>query len=582
MSRRLFTCKPNFARCLIAGLSALPVTTFAQTLGDEVILSSLGDPIEVEIAVDDWEGFDISQLTVGNGNAEQYELFGLEYQPILDDLSFSIVGPNLAGEVKVLISSRQPVSEPFLELLLVLNWSAGSTLRDYVLLFDPPSLTQPPATSNQELPQQQSPQQQVAVTTPPTSPPEPTSTSQPDVRTQVAIAVDDVAGTATDAVPSTDALDVERRRYSVRNNDTLWVIARQFQPAGATENLYQFLVSLHDLNREAFINGNISLLRSGAELMIPTARDVSSINPATAQTLFEGRWADGTRVATGTASAPPPEFARLNEPVEEQAPEPAEPQRPPGSELPLAPENSGLLTTGTTEVAVVVEERSPPLTESPEALEGVPQVEATVIGGLASPLAPSDNPYLQQVVDSAQRIQQLLESRQQRLVQVEEQLLAMRVQMQEAQIAALELNAKLRDATAAREQQKAANLRNTAFLGTLVAGLMLALVVALRKVVQLYGQIGALNRARQSARQSVSMVAEPTTRFVAQGEVEVVEMEPALITDAPAQTGGTDEIDRDMDKIPPIDAGSPDVVDFLVVEPASPVEEPAEAPKSTV
>lgn len=593
--------------CLVPALLVVPCAVQAQRLGDEAVLSRLGDPVEVEIAVEDWQGFDVSQLTVGVGNAEQYELFRLEYQSILNDLNFALVGPNAAGEMKVLISSREPVSEPFLELLLVLSWPSGSTLRDYVLLFDPPSTTPAVSTNAAPAPAPAPPQTRLrTVVVAPPADAEPASSPAPDqtnVRTQVAIEVDAVAeGAAASPASTTDALNVERRRYQVRTGDTLWIIARQFQPAGAAENLYQFLVSLHDLNRDAFINGNISLLQTGSDLMIPTARDVSSINPSSAQTVFEGRWADGTRVANGEAAALPPEFVALNEGPDEEAPasEPAEPELPAGTETPANENNEGLLTTASTAViAVGVEteevlpaedvpaEEALPVEEEP--LPQAPASNADSEAAVAIPedlLAPSDNPYLQKVTDSAVAIKDLLETRQQRMVEVEEQLLAMRIQMQEAQVAALELNAKLREAIEQREVQRESSLRNIAFLTTLVIGLVAALVFALRKMVTMHRQIQALARFKQEARQRKAAMVEQEEKFLGEGQATVVEEvavieELTLAEPVPAASFNA-EIERDRDKVPDIDMSSPEAVDFLVGKPAEPIEESPEAPKSSM
>ena len=85
--------------------------------------------MEVEIEVRDWQNIELSVVQVASATPQQYEAFGLLYQPLLDTLSFNVVGPNLAGEVKILVSSREPANEPFLELLLVLRWSQGSSLR---------------------------------------------------------------------------------------------------------------------------------------------------------------------------------------------------------------------------------------------------------------------------------------------------------------------------------------------------------------------------------------------------------------------------------------------------------------------
>src|SRR5690606_14217256 len=130
------------------------------------------------------------------------------------------------GEVKLLVSSQEPVDEPYVELLLEMRWPGGAQLREYVLLFDLPGRNRLVA-GNENPPR-------VAV---PATP----------------------AATAM----SRAAAEGERSRYQVREGDGLWVIGQRFRPPTGVDNLYQVLLSLHDLNRTAFINGNITLLKPG-------------------------------------------------------------------------------------------------------------------------------------------------------------------------------------------------------------------------------------------------------------------------------------------------------------------------------
>jgi pilus assembly protein FimV len=110
----------------------------AVTLGQEAVLSQLGDPIEVEIDVLQWEDIDIGRVQISLASPSEYENFKLSWSSVLEQLNFNLVGPNTRGEVKVLVSTREPVAEPYVELLLVMRWPGGSLLREYVLLFDLP------------------------------------------------------------------------------------------------------------------------------------------------------------------------------------------------------------------------------------------------------------------------------------------------------------------------------------------------------------------------------------------------------------------------------------------------------------
>ncbi len=421
--------------CLL--LMAVSSPLFAQGLGDEVILSRLGDPVELEIALNDWQQLEMSKVKVVNATREQYESFKLTYLPLLDSLNFNVVGPTLAGEVKILVSSRKPVAEPYMDLLLVMKWPAGSSMREYVLLFDPPlpnfkgageagqrskaAVTTPPAS--------QADQPLAAIAAADPAPqvqpkPQPAKTAQPDVRTQTAIEVEKVSATVT--TPATDG----RRQYRVRIGDSLWNIARQFHPAGIGENLYQFLISLHDLNREAFINGNISMLKADAQLHIPSARDIATINPGSAQKVFEQLWRAGVRSPDVAAGGDAPQFKSLNEsdaPTQTAALAPTA-KPPPGTEqqAKTIPASSPLLPAATGAIPATRYQQPPASVASTPAeppnapaLAVVPR-QITQDLPAASASSTDANPFLQKINESATAIQGLLEVRHQRLQALEQ------------------------------------------------------------------------------------------------------------------------------------------------------------------
>ena len=55
------------------------------------------------------------------------------------------LGPVPAGRYFLRIAGDRPVGEPFIDLILETNWSSGRIVRDFTMLFDPPSMRQPPA-----------------------------------------------------------------------------------------------------------------------------------------------------------------------------------------------------------------------------------------------------------------------------------------------------------------------------------------------------------------------------------------------------------------------------------------------------
>lgn len=433
-------------------------TALAQGMGDEMVLSRLGDPVEVEIDVRDWQQLDLARVQVVNATPQQYAAFGLSWQPVLDTLSFNLVGPSQAGDVKILVSSREPVTEPFLELLLALRWPEGSALREYVLLFDPP------------LPE---PELSAEVTV---ADPQPT----PQVESAVT-AVPPSQAVAAEAPEPSEREAAGRREYRVQDGDTLQGIATRFMTGAVVDNIYQLLLGLYQLNPDAFIDGNITLLRSEALLQIPSTRDMASINPLSAQQIYDQRWLEGVR--------------RQQEP-----PAPAavpEPDLPPGTELASASRSPAELLPSSEAVVVqepeeivspviaalaVIPAVPPPATESAEQPEVTPASVQEPPPETAA-VVDATNTALQQITSQAESIRNLLLVRQQRLVAVEQQILALRTQLQQAGSEASEL------ARSVTMDSKV--VREAVLLGLVVALLLIALaftvITALRWAHELSG-----------------------------------------------------------------------------------------------
>jgi pilus assembly protein FimV len=506
----------SFRQCSPASLAARYCALFmlwfsshawAVTLGQESILSALGDPIEVEIELLQWDDIDLGQVEIALASRDEYDAFGLGWLPTLAQLDFNLIGPDLRGAVKVLVSTREPVVEPYVELLLVLRWPGGSLLREYVLLFDLPvvrsAVSLPAEVEAPAVPEVVAAAEEltVAVTVADSD-----NTSAVEPRNQGAIVVDNAV--PLPAAQAAAAPASGRRVYQVREGDGLWSIAQQFQPAGAGDNLYQMLLSLHDLNRAAFINGNISLLKANALLQIPGTNDIEAVPADTAESLFEQRWAEGTRrLQTALRGEPLPAFSELYQSERSEAgPEAAQQARVPGQETGrVAGGNDGLLLPATTTVVVLESEES-------AANDGIafaePVLQLSQLSTAASAgkaLADADstaaitvNPYLERIDGTARDLQVLLQNRAAQIARLEEQLLEMRGRMRDAQQVTARLNAALELALERQGQTQQQTLA-TALLGMLALVLLAALVVALVMLLRLTMQVRQQRRALAGA-----------------------------------------------------------------------------------
>lgn len=563
---------------LVAGLLAALLVLFchpvrAVSLGQEVVLSALGDPVEVEIDVLQWEDADMSQVQINLASPSDYETFKLNWSPVLLDLNFNVVGPNLDGDVKILISTRDPVVEPYLELLLVMRWPGGSLLREYVLLFDlpkpastrvttaalpSPAVTpeaqamteaEPPAVAEpvQEIVQQASarpaPQPVPEPLLPEPEPilpePEPVTAAAekqaPEARSQAAIQVEAVSTVPTQAV---QGAATGRRLHEVRDTDILWNIAQQFLPAGADENIYQMLLSLHDLNRASFINGNISLLKANALLQIPGLADINKIDEQSAQTIFEQRWNEGTQqLKTASRGESLPEFSALNndEPAIVTESEPAGEARVPGMETGRTNVRSdGLLLPANTPAVVPASDADSAslVISEPDAAAQYTGPATTTAGTTAATTSPTVNPYLERITTSARQVQTRMQARAQQTAQLEQQLVEMRKKMQEAQESAARVNATLESAL----EQRAAS--GNATMGILVLAMLVAIVLACAMILKMLVQIKMHNRNHARATGEAGRPGFNGTNNPARNQVAASTTFRPVLTGSPAGTEG--------------------------------------------
>ena len=122
---------PLAAVWLLAGL--IPLSVGALGLGEISLKSALNQVLVAEIPVTADSADDLSQLDVRLASAETFQRFGLDRPQFLNTLNFTVDGD------RIRVTSSLPVSEPFVSLLLEINWPQGRLLREYTMLLDPPS-----------------------------------------------------------------------------------------------------------------------------------------------------------------------------------------------------------------------------------------------------------------------------------------------------------------------------------------------------------------------------------------------------------------------------------------------------------
>lgn len=237
--------KKTFKATLIAAaIAAFPFGAGAAGLGAVNVFSGLGQPLRAEIEVKATPQ-ELQSLTARVAGAEAFKQANFTLSPIISDVRLSLERRGDRAFVK--LSSDRPVRDPFLDLVLELNWAAGRVLREYTFLLDPVDAARPAVA---------------------------TSTAAPVARPAQAPRV-----VQQQAAPRPRAAMPDSHR--VVRGDTLRAIASRYQQPGA--NLDQMLIALLRENPEAFDGGNINRLRAGAILNLPGADSAAAIEPATAR-----------------------------------------------------------------------------------------------------------------------------------------------------------------------------------------------------------------------------------------------------------------------------------------------------------
>lgn len=130
-------------RGLAALLLVVPLLAQAAGLGPLRVLSALGQPLSAEIEITSLRPGEEDGLSAKLGSEQAFRQAGIAFNPALFSLRFSIARSD--GKAVIRLSSPNPVNEPFLELLVELQWATGRLVREYTFLLDPPEYRTPRA-----------------------------------------------------------------------------------------------------------------------------------------------------------------------------------------------------------------------------------------------------------------------------------------------------------------------------------------------------------------------------------------------------------------------------------------------------
>lgn len=241
------------SRVLALSLLLLPQLALALGLGDIRLNSRLNAPLDAEIELLGATPDELATLKPQLASRETFARYALEWPAFLS--SVTVTQEHTAdGRNLLRLRSQEPVTEPFVTLLVEVNWARGRLVREYTVLIDPPVFAPGPAVASEPV---AAPgvgvSRQGEIARPAAAPPPPSPAEAAPVRSAVA------------AAPGGS--------YTVRRGDTLTSIASRLAGGADTQRM---MLGLYQGNPDAFA-GNMSEMRSGAVLRVPDAEALAAI-----------------------------------------------------------------------------------------------------------------------------------------------------------------------------------------------------------------------------------------------------------------------------------------------------------------
>lgn len=270
----------------------------ALSLGQFLVDSSLGQPLRAAIEITNYTIEDLRRLKVQVAEPGSFEQAGMVFHPALADVQAQL---EFRGDGKPFIglTGITPVNEHFLDVIVEAQWPAGRLAMNYTLLISPvgaasikPEKAAPDAT--------------------------PAQVMAPVVSSQL-LDVAAVSATSNSGQSTETAI-------LVKSGDTASQLV--LQKITADVSLDQMLLAMVRANPEAFIEGNVHLLREGAQVLLPNAQDAALISAEEARQTVIAQTVDfvayARRLAQSTQKATESSGREMTGQVSEPLPPPTE------------------------------------------------------------------------------------------------------------------------------------------------------------------------------------------------------------------------------------------------------------------
>jgi len=257
-------------------LAFMPFYGNAAGLGKLNVSSGLGEPLKAEIELVSVTPDELSTLVGSVASEDAYNNQGITRLDVHSNIKVDLV--NNANGVSVLkLRTALPIDDPYLDVLIQLDWASGRLLREYTVLLDPPGYKdtiQELAPSTVSLPA-------VPLSATVASQAVEASKSSTSESELIAKEIKSEAPVKTKdpAEPVSSAGVVTKR------GDTLHSLARDVLVEGVSQD--QMLVGLYEANKEVFVDGNMNRLKVGQIIKAPEKEVLTAIDNQQAKQLIK-------------------------------------------------------------------------------------------------------------------------------------------------------------------------------------------------------------------------------------------------------------------------------------------------------
>lgn len=245
-------------------------------LGEITLKSQFNQPLNAEIRLLKVRDLSKEEIFTALASREDFKRVGVDRLFFLSSFDFEVILKNPSNPI-IRVTSAKPITEPYLNFLVEVQWPSGRLLREYTLLLDLPvynetSASAPvsaPSTSAVASPVVVSPAPEVSRQEPVVTPPRAIQ-SAPEPAPKATPSQQPVASTVPASRLSVDD-------YKVESGDTLWEIA-EATGTDSSASVHQKMIAILQANPDAFIKGNINRLKNGRVLRIPSNEEVANIS----------------------------------------------------------------------------------------------------------------------------------------------------------------------------------------------------------------------------------------------------------------------------------------------------------------